>query len=328
MGDETICAVIVSHNRKKLLNKCLNALINQNKTLNAICIVDNASTEDIPQMLLEKGFLNRLPPLKSSEIMETSFETKDIVDGIEIKIRYIRIPVNMGGAGGFYEGIKRSYPEGYNWFWLMDDDAIPSPNSLEVLLNKKNIVKENIGFLCSKILWKDKDTHLMNVPGIHSLVNNIPFNKYDKKGILLVKTASFVSLLLKRDAISKFGLPHKEFFIWGDDLEYTNRITDGGYFGVYVKDSVVCHNTQKNYSSNIFDDEVQNLWKYSFGIRNNLYMFKKKGIVLYFMHVFYNITYVNYYLLKVRKDNRLNFIWVNTKASLESIFFRPKRRDL
>lgn len=273
---------------------------------------------------MEKGFLNRVPLRKMDKIWETTFKSKDLVDGAEIKIKYIQIPVNKGGAGGFNEGIKRSYKQGYNWFWLMDDDAIPCPDSLEILLNKKTVIQENIGFLCSKIIWKDKKTHLMNVPGMCSLVNNIPFNKYDKDGILLVKTASFVSLLLNKDVISKLGLPYEEFFIWGDDVEYTNRITDKGYFGAYIKDSVVCHNTQKNYSSNIFDDDVENLWKYSFGIRNNLYMLKKKGIILFLMHVFYNITYVNYCLLKVKKDNKLNFILVNTKASLKSIFFRPK----
>lgn len=325
MCDETVCALVVSYNRKKLLYECLNALINQTKALNAICIIDNASNDGTPQFLFDRGFLNKLPPLNSDKMWETSFKTKNFVDGVEIKLIYIRMSENVGGAGGFHEGLKRSYSENYNWIWLMDDDTIPCSNSLENLLNKRNLIEEDIGFICSKVLWKGKEIHLMNIPSIHSLNENIPFNKYDENSILIVKTASFVSLLLKTNMISEFGLPFKEFFIWGDDVEYTDRITDGRYLGIYASDSIVCHNTKKNYSANILNDSIQNSWKYSFGVRNNLYMKKKKSLIIFLAHVIYNLTYFNYTILKLRKNNKIKFLGINIKSSLKSIFFRPKR---
>ena len=58
-------------------------------------------------------------------------------------------------------------------------------------------------------------------------------NFYDRiellrDGILLAEQATFVSLFLKAGTIRAVGLPVKEFFIWGDDIEYTRRITIRG----------------------------------------------------------------------------------------------------
>lgn len=53
----------------------------------------------------------------------------------------------------------------------------------------------------------------MNIPAVKPLVNDIPFNIYEEKNVLLVESASFVSLLVRRDVVKTVGLPIKEFFI-------------------------------------------------------------------------------------------------------------------
>ena len=45
-----------------------------------------------------------------------------------------------------------------------------------------------------------------------------------KYGLVQAEQATFVSLLLRAATVQKVGLPIKEFFIWGDDIEYTRRI--------------------------------------------------------------------------------------------------------
>ena len=45
------------------------------------------------------------------------------------------------------------------------------------------------------------------------------------ESMIKVKTATFVSVLCSVKTIKEVGLPYKEFFIWGDDTEYTNRIS-------------------------------------------------------------------------------------------------------
>ena len=45
---EKIAAVVVTYNRKELLFQCLDALLKQTYPLDAIYIIDNASTDGTP----------------------------------------------------------------------------------------------------------------------------------------------------------------------------------------------------------------------------------------------------------------------------------------
>jgi GT2 family glycosyltransferase len=57
MNKETVCAVVVTYNRKNLLIECLEGLRKQTRPVDAICLVDNASTDGTPDLLLEKGYI-------------------------------------------------------------------------------------------------------------------------------------------------------------------------------------------------------------------------------------------------------------------------------
>src|ERR1035441_9411687 len=104
---ESIAAVVVTYNRKALLGECLDALLKQTHPLDAIYVIDNASTDGTKEFLNERGYLR------------------------ESKIRYVPLPDNTGGAGGFYEGLRHAFEAGFDWFWLMDDDVEPYLDGLE-----------------------------------------------------------------------------------------------------------------------------------------------------------------------------------------------------
>jgi GT2 family glycosyltransferase len=133
---------------------------------------------------------------------------------------------NLGGAGGFFTGMKYIAEAGYEYCWLMDDDVECMPTALEELM-KAIQTDENIGFVCSKII---------GIEGFATSVQGLD-SRPDKNGyvdcldkisyqMLKVRTAPFVSVLLSTNIIYKYGLPLKEFFIWGDDTEYTIRISN------------------------------------------------------------------------------------------------------
>jgi len=84
-----VCAVVVTYNRKDLLVECLEALRRQTGPLDAIYIIDNASTDGTPELLRSRGY-------RDGAVIENP------LDGSEIIIRYVRLPVNTGGAGGFH----------------------------------------------------------------------------------------------------------------------------------------------------------------------------------------------------------------------------------
>ena len=287
---EKIAAVVVTYNRKDLLKECLDALLNQTRPLDSIILIDNASTDGTPEFLKEKGYLDNP------------------------KLDYVRLPENTGGSGGFHEGVKRGYEKGYDWLWLMDDDTISEKNSLEYLLEIAFLnLNINIGFLCSKVLWTDETPHKMNLPQINPFVNKIPFNIFEGYEILLVNSCSFVSVLIKKDIIKEVGLPIKDFFIWGDDLEYTSRIRSKNYVGVYVRKSKVIHKTKINYSAN---DNIIDCTKHFYGTRNNLYIKRQKGFFNFLIH--FTFEFLNTF--HINKNLRNSHL----KGLFASLFFNPK----
>ncbi|KRK27688.1 glycosyltransferase [Lactobacillus acidophilus DSM 20079 = JCM 1132 = NBRC 13951 = CIP 76.13] len=217
---------------------------------------------------------------------------------------------NIGGAGGFYEGIKLAYEMGYKYFWLMDDDCIPTSSALEKLMNVVN-EKKNFGFLVSKALWKDGEVCKMNIPKI-KLTKQV--NDFSKK-VIQIKMGTFVSFLTSREVVEKVGLPIKEFFIWGDDLEYSQRISQK-FPSYLVTNSLVYHETKLNEGSNIALDSVDRLKRYKLAYRNEVVLFKEMGLQGQMYQYFRLVLHCGRILFKSKdhKKERLNIIFQGTRA--------------
>ncbi len=232
-------AVIVTYNRLPLLKECVAALLAQSRQPDRIIIVDNCSTDDTAQYLDTL----RTNPLFHIETLEE----------------------NTGGAGGFSHGLKTAVLMGADFTWLMDDDTIPERDNLEKLLEAQESAN-NVGYVCSKVLWTDGTPHLMNRP---ALAGN---DEADANGSVPCITASFVSILVSTKAVLRVGLPIKEFFIWCDDLEYTLRIHRAGYTTLYAPQAVALHKTATNYYPNIVTAPQGMAKRYYYQMRNSLYI--------------------------------------------------------
>lgn len=318
---EKICALIVTYNRKDLLVECLTALQNQTRSLDAIILVDNASTDGTAQLLFDLGYLPQAV-VTSDQRVELQSAIDLFVGDIKTKLRYIRLPENEGGAGGFHEGIKYGYENGYDWVWIMDDDTIPTPDALENLLDIPETVMTP-GFICSNVLWQDDSPHLMNIPDVKPFVGSVPFSKYlTQYGLVCINSCSFVSALVSRNAICSAGLPVKEFFIWGDDQEYTRRIVRQGYLGILNPKSVVLHKTVDNYCADIKSDSVKNLWKHRYGIRNKVFILRLEK-------KWYSLPYILFYLIAdirsaaQRDSGKMVFLRAIARSYYDGLVFSP-----
>ena len=176
-------AIVVTYNRKKLLRECIRNLQMQTQKVD-IVIIDNMSTDGTAEMLK--------PFIKNDSII------------------YHSTGKNIGGAGGFHEGIKFAYKLGYEYFWLMDDDCIPTINALKQLKLADKELNGKYGFICSKVLWTDNHICRMNIPKLSLSKKVSDFNT----PIVPIRMGTFVSFLTKRSVVEKVGLPVKEFFIW------------------------------------------------------------------------------------------------------------------
>ncbi|MBL4936349.1 glycosyltransferase family 2 protein [Clostridium sp. YIM B02515] len=293
MNVPSVCAVIVTYNRKELLKECIDALIGQKYKLSKIIIINNCSNDGTSEML---------------EDMKSKYEI----------LYVINMEKNIGGAGGFYEGIKAAYDSKQDYIWLMDDDTIPDEEALQYLVDAGDLDEiKNWGFLCSNVVWKDNTGCLMNIPALDYYWNN-----FLDKGLIKLKGTSFVSVLFKRDIIKSIGFPIKEFFIWGDDAEYTHRVTKS-YEAYLVEDSKVIHKMGQNTGISIFHEDKNRIDRYFYDYRNRLYIAKKRGTkeVLKYFYLFTK----NILLLTFTKNNyRFNKIKVIFKGMFNGIFFNPR----
>jgi len=211
MKKETVCAVVVTYNRKELLIECLEALLKQTILLDTIYIIDNASTDGTPELLKEKGFIQELPPKELDKPWEKKFKKDNLA------ISYVRMNENTGGAGGFHEGVKRAYEKGYDWFWLMDDDVEAKEDALEKLLKLKHFSS------CIHPIKKYLNGEVFNWNGYICDKYGVIVTKkvnFKDKNFCCVNYGCFEGMFINRKVVSKIGYPKKEFFLAGDDAYY------------------------------------------------------------------------------------------------------------
>jgi GT2 family glycosyltransferase len=292
-----IIAVIVTHNRLSLLKKCLAAVNAQTRKPDDIIVINNGSTDD----------------------------TQLWLSGQQV-ITYTQ--GNEGGAGGFSYGINMAYRHRADWIWLMDDDTIPHLDALEQLetaLNKVGKNQDKVGFLSSSVHWTDGKTHEMNQTYLLEDKKKLAdFSFAAEAGLPLIQFGTFVSMLLSAKAVEKVGLPIKEYFIWCDDVEFSKRIINSGMAGLAVKNSLITHETPTNHQSSVFIDPHSSIWKFGYGLRNELFTKRlHEGERHFWTSWVHRMFIMPFRIVLNRKSHRWDFIKVIWKTSLKAISFRP-----
>ena len=295
MKKRNVDCVVVTYNRLDLLKECVQAVENQTYPVSHFFVIDNCSTDNTWDYL-------------------RSIKNKKIIP--------IRLNKNLGGAGGFNAGLKAFINKSLSdYVWIMDDDTIPSPTALEELI-KKNNVSPKLGFLCSNVRWKDKSVAVMNIPSPSK-----DWNTYSEQGVTKVNAASFVSIIFSREVVLKVGYPITDFFIWGDYVEYTLRITNEyNLDGLMVNNSLVEHKIKNNISTDLIQERsLGRIKRYYFAQRNNIFCLRrhssKKEV---FKATIRQGVKVPIQVLVKAQDHRIYRAWVSIKGTVAGLFFKPK----
>ena len=214
------------------------ALRGQTKRLDGIIVVDNDSKDSTENLVSEE------------------FE----------EVTYIKLIENIGGAGGFNVGMKLAYEKGYDWIWIMDDDAIAAQDCLTQLFSKSMradvIIPVQInssGCRYGQGYWRGKRVLITQLNEVN------------------IDLLSFAGPLINKKVVEKIGLPRKDFFIYGDDLEYGIRIRRAGLIVAGNSIATIYHNLGgKPVSVKRLGIESmrnpQQAWKFYYDARNTLLM--------------------------------------------------------
>lgn len=285
---KSVAIIVVTYNRLNLLKECIQSLKNQTYDDRDIIVINNGSTDG----------------------------TKEWLDGQDDIITITQ--QNFGGAGGFYTGLKYSCENEYDYSWIMDDDVIANPNALMELMKNSNLSK---GFLCSKVI--DLENMVCNVPAIDfQKISNgeLCWPEKCEKGLIRVKTATFVSVLFPNKTVRELGLPLKEYFIWGDDLEYTRRISKK-YPCYFCINSIVVHKRVMSGTLNLLKETNPNRIKnFYFAYRNGIANAKQESTKLYIKEIGKTFAISCYLLL----NGRFCKSYIVLKSIIASFNFNPK----
>jgi len=235
MRKESVCAVVVTYNRKDLLLECLEALRKQTRPINATYLIDNASTDGTPELLKEKGYIQELPPENLVEPWEKEFKIKNLMDGQVIKLHYVRMHENTGGAGGFHEGVKRAYEKGYDWLWLMDDDVEPLEHALERFFDFTHLSKcihpSRILPNGGRLRWGG----CISLETGYTTLLESDENFWRNKEFTCVNFGCFEGMFIHREIVRDIGFPRKEFFLIRDDTHY-GYLASQYTLNIYIRD--------------------------------------------------------------------------------------------
>ncbi|WP_183094583.1 glycosyltransferase family 2 protein [Nocardioides stalactiti] len=214
---ESTAIVVVTYNRVALLEGMLAGLARLDPAPEAVIVVDNASTDGTAALLAA----STLP-------------------GLQV----VTSPDNLGGAGGFRAGVSAAFEQGFDRIWLMDDDVVPAPECLGVLLSYDEdclmaVREDPRGDLAEYAATRfDLDRPWVIKPKTASVVSTFP-DRASMPPTVELENVAFEGFLVRRRVVEEIGLPDDSFFIFYDDCDYAIRARRAGFRILAVRDAVL-----------------------------------------------------------------------------------------
>lgn len=273
---ERYAVVIVTYNRLALLKECIRCVEMQTVPVAEIIIVNNASTDGTVEFLAEKE--------RQSD-----------------KLSVVECHENIGGAGGFHEGIAKAVEEDADLVLLIDDDAMLGSDYMERILEVRKKSPAYHAFAGAVMTDGEIDTfHRKNFRKYGLKTASCALACYQQDSFEC-DMASFCGIIVETSIVKKIGLPLSEYFIWHDDTEYCLRINKFTKILV-VPQAILIHKTS-NYQG-VYPRKYD--WREYYGIRNRILYVKRHGtlfdLLLTRIDIFWNVQFRNWLFGLVRRS--------------------------
>ena len=234
-----IISIIVTYNGEKWIQKCLQSL-EASSIPTDIFIVDNCSNDN------------------TISIIEENFP-------------YARIEksnANLGFGKANNLAIRESMKNRFDYIFLLNQDAIIQPNTIEKLVSVQKSDK-HYGILSP--IQLDGSGNELETAFLNFLVRSNSTNFFSdsilnksENQIYKVEFVNAASWLISYECIKKVGGFDPIFYMYGEDNDYINRIRYHGFkLGIYPS-SFICHDTnpknKKSLERNLIRRNTKNLY--------------------------------------------------------------------
>ena len=199
----SVASVTVAYNGLRTLARHIDALLGQERPLQEIIVVDNASTD----------------------------ETRSLLAAQYPKITLLRMGENLGVGGALAAGLEYAAREKkHDWIWMFDQDSVPAPGALEVMLQETQRLEgkaSEIGILAA--LAVDQNMETCSSPWLWRNGFVKPSAETLAHPVLFTDLVITSGAMVRREVVEKIGLPRSDFFIDFVDYEYCFRARSHGY---------------------------------------------------------------------------------------------------
>ncbi|WP_104735088.1 glycosyltransferase [Hanstruepera ponticola] len=268
-----VCAVIVSYGDRAVFFTEVIERLAQHNLIKYIVLVNN----DIQGQSADK-----LEELRSNK-----------------KIIVVDQGHNSGSAKGFKDGIEKALKLSTDFIWLLDDDNLPKDNALNVLdsiwRDFSVSGKQNFALLSYR---PDREIYkkaiLMESPSLMLGPENsfLGFHLFDKlKRITLnekskpykitnygkVSVAPYGGLFFHKSLINIIGLPDTKYFLYGDDYDFSYRITTRGN-GIYLVLNSIVDDLEKSFHLKETNNRILSNRLIKTDSKSRIYYFVRNGI--------------------------------------------------
>ena len=198
-----VAAAVITYNRAPTLTRTLRSLGAQTAQLDEIIVVDNASSDETPAMVAR------------------NFPS----------VRLVRLAENTGAAGGFAVGIRDAVASGHDWVWVFNDDDVPQPDALTLMLSAVKELPARTGVIACARRSAHGELHPL---GARWERRHVPIARADPADPPVpVDVVTLSGTLVSAEAVREVGLPKSDYFMMIEDLDYCLRIRRAGW-GIYV----------------------------------------------------------------------------------------------
>jgi glycosyltransferase involved in cell wall biosynthesis len=215
-----VLAHIHTFNDADIIDRTIEAVLQQTRPVDGIVVVDNASTD----ATLDQPCLKHAAILRQSQ--------------------------NLGTSGAVFAGMRHALEQDYDWIWLFDADSTAEPDALERLLEFYNGLSEDLQgeLACLACLPYNQ----VDASPLHAAI-------FTRRGRVVVRPSQdqrcypfhatlWSGSLYRLAAVRQIGMPNLDYVLDCGEDEYGYRVMKAGYKAFMHQDAVMKHNIRGSQS--------------------------------------------------------------------------------
>ena len=281
--------------------ECLESLLKLDYKNFQIVVVDNASKNNSLSFLkgwARGNFCLHLPndntlkkysfPLSHKPLSYKHYFAGKVVENKSedgsCRIIFLESPINEGYSAGNNLGIEYALScKDANYFWILNNDTVVSPDSLTHLVKateRKKKSGKKIGAMGSKLIYYHNPTKIQNVGGYYLPVfayakktgeGQIDTDEWNTENVK-INYISGASLLVSTQFVHEVGKLSEEYFIYMEEVDWMKRASRKGWDIGYCYEAKVFHKEGMSINEGIINTTSRTKSKMSdyYWIRNKI----------------------------------------------------------